>query len=174
MNPGVGLKNSQRAQRRKSNIGAEEQNLWWAAGYNIIAIPLAAGCFFLGRYRACAGGWCSVDVCQYRNRRDQRTVAAPAGPQSLNSVCATDLEDMETLKDQKVFLQTSAPATRQRSPGYLIEGHVAAAATRVLLDAAPLSIRGCVTDAPPSDSYDVIALDPGSSLRSCDSRAQQL
>jgi len=65
VNPGVGLKNSQRAQRRKSNIGAEEQNLWWAAGYNIIAIPLAAGCFFLGRYRACGGGWCSVDVCQY-------------------------------------------------------------------------------------------------------------
>lgn len=23
------------------------------------------GVLFLGRYRACAGGWCSVDVCQY-------------------------------------------------------------------------------------------------------------
>lgn len=108
-----------------------------------------------------------------RSRRDQRTVAAPAGPQSLNSGLFPDLEGYGNTERSEGYSCNLRSCHTAEIAGYLIEGHVAAAATRVLLYAAPFSIRGCVTDAP-SDSYDVIALDPGSSLRSRDSRAQQL
>ena len=51
------------------------QNLWWAAGYNIVAIPLAAG-VLAHRGSAVAGGRRGPDVAEHGDRGDQR--AAPS------------------------------------------------------------------------------------------------
>jgi P-type Cu2+ transporter len=49
------------------------QNLWWAADYKIIAIPLAAGA--LARDSASAGFCRGPDVGQHGHRGDQRAIA---------------------------------------------------------------------------------------------------
>ena len=50
------------------------QNLWWAAGYNVVAIPLAAGA--LAPW-GCpdAGDGCGADVAEYDHRGRQCAVA---------------------------------------------------------------------------------------------------
>ncbi len=57
------------------------QNLWWAAGYNIVAIPLAAGVLAAAGHPALPGGRGGADVAQHGDRGDQR--AAPATCQAL-------------------------------------------------------------------------------------------
>ncbi len=44
------------------------QNLVWATGYNVVAIPLAAGCRHLGRNRHVACRWCDPDVGVHHRR----------------------------------------------------------------------------------------------------------
>ena len=55
------------------------QNLWWAAGYNIVAIPLAAGVLAPPGHPAVAGGRRGAHVAQHGHRRGQ-CAAAAAGP----------------------------------------------------------------------------------------------
>ena len=57
------------------------QNLAWAAGYNIVAIPLAAGASRLGWHHAVPGGRRRADEPVDDRRRPQCSVA-PAPPTS--------------------------------------------------------------------------------------------
>ncbi len=53
------------------------QNLWWAAGYNVVAIPLAAGVLAAAGHPALARDRRGTDVAQHGHRGRQRP-AAPA------------------------------------------------------------------------------------------------
>ena len=53
------------------------QNLWWAAGYNIVAIPLAAGVLAPSGHRAAAGRRRGADVAEHHHRGDQRPASPP-------------------------------------------------------------------------------------------------
>ena len=50
------------------------QNLWWAAGYNIVAIPLAAGVLAPWGIVLHRGRGRDSHVAEHRGRRDQRSV----------------------------------------------------------------------------------------------------
>ena len=56
------------------------QNLAWGAGYNIVAIPLAAGVLAFAGYHAVARRRRDPDVGIDRRRRLQRAAAAPPRP----------------------------------------------------------------------------------------------
>ena len=53
------------------------QNLWWAAGYNIVAIPLAAGRPRAVGHRARAGGRSGAHVRQHGHRGGERAAPSP-------------------------------------------------------------------------------------------------
>ena len=55
------------------------QNLIWAAGYNVVALPLAAGVFAPIGYPAFTGCWCTLDVTQHGHRGYQRSTATQNG-----------------------------------------------------------------------------------------------
>ena len=61
------------------------QNLGWAAGYNIVAIPLAAGALAWGRLTLPAGSRRGVDEHLHHCRRAQRAVVAPSTPHTLTA-----------------------------------------------------------------------------------------
>ncbi len=52
------------------------QNLWWAAGYNIVAIPLAAGVLAPVGLRALTGNRRGADVAEHGGGGRQRPAAA--------------------------------------------------------------------------------------------------
>ena len=54
------------------------QNLWWAAGYNIVAIPLAAG-VLAPRAFCCRRRWRRSSCREHGDRRHQRATAASRG-----------------------------------------------------------------------------------------------
>ena len=56
------------------------QNLAWAAGYNVVAIPLAAGVARLGRHHPVPGGRRHPDEPVDHRRRAQRPAAASGSP----------------------------------------------------------------------------------------------
>ena len=58
------------------------QNLWWAAGYNIAAIPLAAGVLARWGILLASGGRRGAHVRQHRHRRGER--AAPAAREAVS------------------------------------------------------------------------------------------
>ncbi len=58
------------------------QNLWWAAGYNLVSVPLAAGVLAPIGITLADGGRRHADVALDHRRRPQRPVAAPARPAS--------------------------------------------------------------------------------------------
>ena len=66
------------------------QNLWWAAGYNIVAIPLAAGSAGVAGDRALAGNRRGADVAEHDHRRRQRATAQ-AGKVGLMGECRSGL-----------------------------------------------------------------------------------
>ena len=53
------------------------QNLWWAAGYNIVAIPLAAGVLAPWGIVLPAGHRRGAHVAEHHHRRDQRATPSP-------------------------------------------------------------------------------------------------
>ena len=53
------------------------QNLVWATGYNVVALPLAAGVLAPVGYPALTGGRGGADVGQHDRRRHQRPIIAP-------------------------------------------------------------------------------------------------
>jgi cation transport ATPase len=55
------------------------QNLWWAAGYNVVAIPLAAGVLTPWGHRAAAGHRRGAYVAEHHHRGDQRPAPPPHG-----------------------------------------------------------------------------------------------
>ena len=55
------------------------QNLAWAVGYNVIALPLAAGALAPLRHRAAVGGGRGADVAEHDHRGDERP--DPARPE---------------------------------------------------------------------------------------------
>ncbi len=63
----------------KSSYRKMLQNLTWAAGYNIVAIPLAAGPV-VGGHRPGARRRCSAHERLHHRRGPQRPAPAPAGP----------------------------------------------------------------------------------------------
>ena len=64
----------------KASYRKMKQNLWWAAGYNLISVPLAAGVLApIGFVLPMSVGR-AADVAVDGRRRAQRAAAAPAGP----------------------------------------------------------------------------------------------
>ena len=63
------------------------QNLIWAAGYNIIAIPVAAGAFVWAGITMPPSGCCNLDEPLHRRGRDQR----PTAPQGRTHTREVDL-----------------------------------------------------------------------------------
>ena len=62
----------------KASYRKMRQNLAWAAGYNIVSIPLAAGALGLGGHHARTGGRRHPDERLDHRRGPQRTTAAPS------------------------------------------------------------------------------------------------
>ena len=54
------------------------QNLVWTVGYNVIALPLAAGVLVPPVYCLTARYWGAADVTQHRHRNVQCSNAAPS------------------------------------------------------------------------------------------------
>ena len=61
------------------------QNLAWGAGYNIVAIPLAAGAFAWAGHHARAGGGRDPHEPVDDRRRAQRAAAAPSRPSTTTA-----------------------------------------------------------------------------------------
>ena len=57
-----------------------KQNLWWAAGYNLISVPLAAGVLAPDRVCDADVGRCDLDVGVDGGGGAERPTAAPPGP----------------------------------------------------------------------------------------------
>jgi hypothetical protein len=89
-------------------------------------------------------------------------------------VQSVDLEDMEAFKDQRGVPADLRSCHTAEVEGYLIEGHVPAAAITALLAARPSAVQGLAVagmpsgspgmegpEGSPSDQYDVIAFGEG-------------
>ena len=59
----------------RATYGKMVQNLLWATGYNVVAIPLAAGVAYAPGPGAVPGDGGGAHVAQHRDRRDQRQAA---------------------------------------------------------------------------------------------------
>ena len=97
-------------QLSKASYRKMKQNLWWAAGYNLISVPLAAGVLAPDRLRDADVGGCAADVDVDGRGGAQRPTAAPAGPEPGREVEALG---GPFSKNPVGFAQTSCARSRR-------------------------------------------------------------